>query len=245
MPIFKPYIFSCPKCHAQILGKTIRTDAIYYTKLYSDGKMMCDGLIAAEQQLVLCPSCAHSYWITEDTKRTDPDEIQDKSLVYPVRSWYLFGADARVTEGVVALINHCHEMLALMKPYTNEQEIYLRKLLLWAYNDLVRDRETKPALQLARPLLFFRERKERIKRLFLFKKMQDEHVSNIVRLIGLLKVHENKDISLATIAELYREKGNFEKCKELLNKTNRSTHYVSTIYERASQKCRLVFKVAG
>lgn len=245
MPAFKPYIFSCLKCNAQLLGKTIKTDAIYYTKLYSDGKMMCDGILAAEQQLVLCPSCAHTFWITSENQRIDPDSITDRSLVYPFRSWYLFGADARETEGVLALIKHCHEMLALMKPYTNEQEIYLRKLLLWAYNDLVRDRESRPAFHFMRPLAYFRERNKQLKRLVIFKKLQDERVSNIIRLIGLLKVHESKDIALASIAELYREKGNFQKCIELLEKTNRSTHYVEAIYEKARKHCRLVFKVAG
>ena len=245
MPAFFHYAFSCPRCKAIMSGKRLKDNAIYFTELYSDGKMICDGFIASDQQLVLCPSCAHTFWMDEKIQLSDLDDFTNKSQIYPFQSWYLFGTDPRETEGILALVEHCKRMLTTMKPYTTEQEMYLRKLLLWAYNDLIRFHATKSHFHLLHPMVYFRSIKKKAKQAQLFRKLQPAYSSNIKLLISLLRVHDNKPESRAFIAELFREKGNFIKSIEILTAMNRSTYFVNEIMHKAQHKDTFVFKVAG
>ncbi len=244
MTSFNRFIFSCPQCSAQLCGKRLKTDAAYFTELYSDGKMISEGIVFTDFQAVVCPSCAHAFWLENEKTELQDTEVADY-LVYPFQTWYLFGLDRNTPEGIRAMITRLQMLVNILKPYTNEQELYLRKLLLWAYNDLVRiDEEYTPSF-FKQPLAYLSEKRKRRKNLKAFQAYRQEYVANISRLIELLRIEEDKAANIAFIAELFREKGKFAKCLEILDKAMVSTHYLSEIHERASKENALVFKVAG
>ncbi|MCK9449696.1 MAG: hypothetical protein M0Q41_12060 [Bacteroidales bacterium] len=245
MSAFDLFVFHCPQCKSEIVWRRLKNDAISYTELYSDGKMICDGVVATDHQLVICPSCAHPFWLTNSINLLPPEQIQDMELTYPFQSWYMFGADLQKTEGILALIGRLTNLLAVMKPYTNEQEIYLRKLLLWTYNDLVRNHHLRAAFHLLHPFAYVQEIINHRQRLKQFRKRHTNYVANIIRLIELLRIQEDKAATRTFIAELYREKGNHARCLELLEAVSWSTYFTSEIKEKATAKCALVFKVAG
>jgi hypothetical protein len=243
---------SCPNCAARLAGKRLKTESINFSELYSDGKMLCDGILSAEQRIVICPSCSHTFWIPEksELKTYESNEIISfDNTVYEFSNWHQFGASTSKTDGKKALILHFQELLMRMKPFTVEQEIYLRKGLLWAINDLVREKRIYSLSDIFKGSFNFfswrNERKEWLKQQIMYIKFSDLRVSNIKRLIELIRISDDKDINRAYIAELYREKGNFTKTIQLIGELSRSTHYVSLILEKAKKGITNVFKVAG
>ncbi|MBS4059047.1 MAG: hypothetical protein KG029_01485 [Bacteroidetes bacterium] len=244
----------CPNCAAKLAGKRLKTDSISFSELYSDGKMLCNGLLSTEQKVVICPSCSHAFWNPNKTDTDfslsgDAQEILSENAVYQFSNWYLFGCDTTHSEGKRALIERYQDLLILLKPYSSEQEMILRKELLWAINDLVREKRQYHLSDIFNGKFNFfswrNERKEWFRQHFLFAKFGLLHVSNIKRLIELTRISEEKDINRAFLAELYREKGNFTKTIQLIGELSRSTHYVSMILEKAKSGNSFVFKVAG
>ncbi len=250
MHAFNAYYFFCPSCHAILAGKTQEMLGINFTELYSDGKMLCDELLAEPQLLVCCPSCSHLFWRPDEVLSKLPDEVQRESkMVYPYSSWYLFGADGSKTEGKKALITRCEKYLLSLRPMSAEQEFYLRKSLLWAINDLVRDYDHINFLAIFKKEFGFRwwlHNRGRLiagRQFFLAKsKIYDD---NIKRLIELVRSLPEKEADRVYLAELYRLKGNFVKSLEVLDKLNRATYYAEQIRRRVRAKNPTVFKVAG
>ncbi|MDP3442612.1 MAG: hypothetical protein Q8T08_07080 [Ignavibacteria bacterium] len=255
MTAFSDYFFSCPNCHAVMAGKKHNPDAIKSSILFSDGKMMCDALLVEDEHIINCPSCAHVFWLNENKSFENEKDVivslkdSSNSLteVYPFNSWYQFGCNTTKAEGKKALIDHYLKLLVYLKPYTQEQELYLRKSLLWAINDLIRygfRNRFRDILSGNCSLNSWRhERPDILLQRLTFKKLAPEYKTNIQRLTELIK--NSKDYDKLVVAELYREKGEFEKSIELIQQINRSTYFVSLILEKAKKRNSLVFQVAG
>lgn len=244
----------CPNCAAKLAGKRLKTDSISFSELYSDGKMLCNSWLSTDQKVVICPSCSHAFWNqnitdTDFSLSGNEQEVYFENAVYQFSNWYLFGCDTTHSEGRRALIERYQDLLILMKPYSAEQEMILRKELLWAINDLVREKKQYHLSDIfIRKFNFFswrNERREWFRQRVLFMKFHLLHISNLKRLIELTRISEEKDINRAFLAELYREKGNFTKTIQLIGELSRSTHYVSMILEKAKKGISIVFKVAG
>ncbi len=246
MHAIKTYYGQCPSCLAVMEGKIQDMLGVNCTELYSDGKMLCDDYLEP-QQLVCCPSCSHVFWYSE-AAALKTNNIAKES-VYPYSSWYLFGTDSSTVEGKIALIHHLEKYLVLLRPLSVTQELHLRKQILWAYNDLIRDHE-KFGLKawLSNRISFrtwrFEQRRISAERNF-FMSQKSRYQTNIKRLIEILRSSGDRDGDRVFIAELYRLKGNFEKSIEIIQELRRDTHYAHEIGKRARKGDPLVFQVAG
>lgn len=250
MAEFEVFYHNCPACSAVLAGKKMRAETVRFSQLYSDGLMLCDGWLSTTQMIVQCPSCSHVYWLESAEKiKATAIESSVTLFAYSYKSWYQFGCDTTTPEGKKALIEQYLSMLQLMKPCTHEQEMYLRKMLLWAYNDLVRDRHAVPIwrvrLSVKGIVSWHRFRKKQLLQYLLFRRWKYEYTGNIKRLIELVRSSEERAYEKAFLAELYREKGNFVKSVELLQQLGRSTHFVAHILDKARRRNSLVFLVAG
>jgi hypothetical protein len=247
------FYIKCPVCEAELAGKLHESLGINCTELYSDGKMICDELLSEPQLIVQCPSCSHIFWKDETVSLTVSDENSDqgthKVAIYPYSSWYLFGTNPNRSQGKIALIQHFTQLLSYLRPLNSKQEIYLRKSLLWAYNDLLRRNYSFTFLDFLKGKISYgtwrHERNHRLKEKFYFLKYTLSYKSNIKRIIDILRSAQDKEVDKVYLAELYRIKGNFDKAIEILNELNRSTHYVTMIRSKALKRNSTVFKVAG
>ncbi|HMM11174.1 MAG TPA: hypothetical protein PKE03_03670 [Bacteroidales bacterium] len=242
--------FSCSCCKSRIAGRKIYPEGVQYSVLYSDGKMICDGYQAEEHKLVSCPACAHLLWLPSvelREKTFDPSSMDQ--TVYPFSSWYQFGCNTAILEGKVALIEHYQHLLQCIRPINSETEIYLRKQLLWSINDLIRDRSETRFIRLllgkSKPANWRAGRRRQIRQNLAFLHYHNIHNANLQRLIELLRSNEDRELNRVFLCELYRQKGNFAKCLEMVAQLRRSTHYLSLIEEKARIHNSLVFKVAG
>jgi len=250
MHAFNNFYFHCPNCNAVLEGKTLEMLGMNFTELYSDGKMLCDDFLTEPQWLVCCPSCSHIFWRSKNQDDHIPEtEISDYGSIYPYSSWYLFGANMHQTAGKKALIRRLEKFLLLLRPLSPEQELYLRKSLLWAINDLVRESQAIGFLALLQGKIGFcswrQNRKTYLTEKFIFLSYSKAYNDNIKRLIELVRSFPDKEADKVYLAELYRLKGNFSKSREVLDKLNRATHYAHQIRMRVNRKNPAVFKVAG
>ncbi|MCC7318388.1 MAG: hypothetical protein IT219_07625 [Bacteroidales bacterium] len=255
-----PYVrlyFHCPECAAILTGKHLESPAIQCTELYSDGKMMCDELLSEPQMIVVCPSCGHIFWVIdpaspEKTLIPSFKELptkQQKVAVYPYSSWYLFGSNTYRTFGKLALIHQYSHLLTSFRPLSAEKELYLRKGLLWAHNDLVRKTSSYKFMDFLKGDVSFstwrHDRKHRMIYKYQFLKHLPAYKANIKRMIEILRSSPEREVEKVYLAELYRLKGDFTKSLELITELNRSTHFVNIIRNKALKKVSTVFKVAG
>ncbi len=223
---------------------------VSFTELYSDGKMLCDDFLAEPQWLVCCPSCSHVFWRSKNQEDHIPEvKIADSGSVYPYSSWYLFGVNVRQTAGKKALIRRFEKYLLMLRPLMPEQELYLRKSLLWAINDLVREKQANDFFALFKGKTHFRSwrriRHQLLTEKLLFHTYSKVYNDNIKRLIELVRSFPEKEADKVYLAELYRLKGNFARSTEVLDKLNRATYYAHQIRLRVGKKNPAVFKVAG
>ena len=138
--------------------------------------------------------------------------------------------------------------------YSIDQEIYFRRLLWWAYNDLIRnkfqisiERYTSKEMSLR---VWYRNRKKILEGTKLFKQHHEDFLDNLSILAHLLEDRytpddEEYEATNLDIIEMYRQLGDFDKAKELLEKTSRRTYFISRIEEKVKEKDDLVFLVTG
>jgi hypothetical protein len=250
MSAFQHFVLTCPSCSSRLAGLKLNPEGVQYSELFSDGKMICDGYLAEDQKIVACPACGHLSWLPNISVRaTINDPSSDDQTVYPFSSWYQFGCNTLTYSGKISLIEHYQHLLQCVRPLSNEVEIYLRKNLLWAINDLIRQRSETRFVRLllgkSKPANWRKGRRRQIRQNIAFVHYHEVHKANLQRLIELLRSNEERDINKVFLCELYREKGNFTKCLELVGQLKRSTHYLSLIEEKARLHNSLVFKVAG
>ncbi|MBK9292263.1 MAG: hypothetical protein IPM52_11645 [Bacteroidetes bacterium] len=250
MSAFQYFVICCPACHSRLSGVKINPEEVQYSELYSDGLMLCDGLMAEEQKLISCPACAHLFWApTVEKHACDADTCETDQTIYPHGSWYQFGCNTSNCDGKIALIEHYRQLLQCIRPLNSELEIYLRKKLLWAINNLIRQRSEASISQLLSGKSSFAHwrasRRNQTRQNLAFMGYRQLHISNIQRLIELLRSNEEREQNRLFLCELYREKGNFSKCLEMVRQLKRSTHFLTLIEEKARLHNSFVFKVAG
>lgn len=250
MSTYHYIVFGCPRCSSRLAGLKLNPAEVQYSELYSDGKMNCDGYLVEDQKLVSCPACAHLFWqpsVESNAVLFDPS-AQDQT-VYPYSSWYQFGCNTAKIEGKIALIEHYIRFLHIISPLGGDTETYLRKNLLWAINDLIRDRGETRLIRLllrkSKPVTWKASRRRQIRQHLAFLHYNQVHKANLQRLIELLRSKEDRGVNRVFLCELYREKGDFSRCLELVKNLHRSTHYLELIEKKARLHNSLVFKVAG
>jgi hypothetical protein len=246
MTSFEDFYIQCNCCEAWLIGKTPKVETVSQSLLYSDGMIINDLIPANPQKLVLCPACGKFFWILKENCLEAIPEI-DQVIAYPWTSWRFFGCNLLDNRGRKALINQYWQSLELMKPLSQQQEIWIRQSLLWAYNDLYRDAERWRFSDLLKGRVSLRYLLN--SRLFnkegvaYFESEKKRIEANVLALINLYEQDEASEPAM--IAELYREIGNFVKAAEILRNIIRKTHYINMLNKCVQAGNRAVFKVAG
>ncbi len=243
---FDPFYFQCPNCNAWLEGRVLRSELVNEAKLYSDGKVLYDNYITTRQKMVLCPSCAHTFWIEDSVEPIITTQKPD-AYVYSWATWRFYGIRFTDNKGKLALIKHYQAFLRKCH-YEPKKEIYLRRLLWWAYNDLNRNYgqiRLKYFLNGSMSFGVWRcNRNMLIEGEKLFVKHREDFVENLKCLLALLKKHP-EDRSDLELPEIYRELGLFDKSLGLLEGIGRQTHFVSEMMRNAKKNNPRVFTVSG
>ncbi len=246
--------FQCPNCASWLEGKQLRTETVNLSILYSDGKTLNDNYIIEPQKLIVCPACGHWHWVESLDNLT---LTKDKpAAFYSWNTWRFYGVHFASNEGKAALVSHYHHFLKTFPDIENnpEKEIYLRRMLWWAYNDFIRERYQMSLKYLFSGNMSFnvwRKNRRRLKEGFRFiRQSQEEYDANLSRLFVLLESQLNPDderfeaISLEMI-EILRELKRFDEAQRRLDAVPRRTHYISNIERHVQQHDPFVFLVTG
>ena len=95
-----------------------------------------------------------------------------------------------------------------------------------------------------------KNRKKILNGLELFKEHHADFLDNLNALVNLLKDRytpddEEYESTNLDIIEMYRQLGDFENARRLLDETKRRTYFISRIEEKVEEKDELVFLVTG
>lgn len=249
---FDTFYIQCPRCKSWLEGHLLISSLVNQSMLYSDGKILNDGYITEPQRMVVCPACNHWSWIDHYEKpcitKTKPNEAY-----YTWNNWRFYGVHFGSNEGRIALVNHYRTFLEKSN-YTYDQEIYFRRLMWWAYNDLIRNKYQADIHQYTSGEMSFKVWKKNRDKLIhgmgLFKQHRYDFLDNLKHLVILLEERytpddEEYETTCLDIMEIYRQMGDFKKVKSLLDDTKRRTYYISTIEKKVKEKDDLVFLVTG
>ncbi len=145
------------------------------------------------------------------------------------------------------MVKHYQQLLGKTH-YDPKKEIYLRRLLWWAYNDLHRN------FQYIRPKYLFNGfmsygvwncyRRMLLEGERLFIKNIKDFNENLERLLALFEKHPEEKGDLE-VPEIHRELRHFDKAKALLEKRSSRTHFTNEILKRLKRKDSRVFMVTG
>lgn len=246
MTSFEDFYINCPCCSAWLIGKKAKADSVNQSVLYSDGMIINDLIPANPQKIVLCPACGYLFWLQPDACHNSISD-SERLTAYTWPSWRFFGCNLLDNNGRIALINHYWNALKLLRPISVEQEIIIRKSLLWAYNDLYRDADAWRFVDVVNGKINFFywiiSRKFSRKGRALFDSEKPRFETNLLRLIEILEQDANAEPAI--IAEFYRELGDFRMAAQFLSKIVRRTHFINLLISHIQLGDKSVFKVAG
>lgn len=249
---FDTFYIQCPRCGSWMEGHLLISSMVNQSILYSDGKILNDGYITEHQKMVICPACNHWSWI-EKYEEPYITKKRPDSTFYTWNSWRFYGAHFGSNEGRLALVNHYKHFLEKSE-YTLDQEIYFRRLMWWAYNDLVRNRhQINFECYTSKEMSFkvwYKNRRKLLQGIEFFNQNYNNFINNLSILVNLLKDRYTEDdeefeSTNLDIIEMYRQLGDFENAKKLLTETTRRTYFISTIERKVEEEDKLVFLVTG
>ena len=149
--------------------------------------------------------------------------------------------------GKLALIHHYQTFLR-KSHYDAQNEIYLRRFLWWAYNDLHRNHQHVRLKYFLNGFMSYgvwhNNRRMIIEGEKLFIKNLKDFNANLSRLLALLEKHPEEQADLE-MAEIYRELRQFDKAKTLLEAAGSRTHFTNEMLRHSKWKDSKVFMVSG
>lgn len=242
---FEIIYFKCPKCDAAFEGRLLRREMVNESILYSDGKILNDGYNVQPQKMVICPSCGHTFWVEDVAKHATHDKPE--GFCYTWNTWRFYGCNFSTIRGKLVLIGHYREFLR-KRSYDPKKEIYLRRLLWWAYNDLYRNYDEKRIKYWLSGKMSYgvwsKNRRKILDGMFLFNELEKGFSDNLKRLAELIEKHAPDEDRL-TLVEIYRELKMFDKAKSFVDPITRRTHYVAGLVQNLKRKRHKVYKVSG
>lgn len=249
---FDTFYVQCPRCKSWMEGHLLISSMVNQSILYSDGKILNDGYITEQQKMIVCPACNHWSWI-EKYEEPFITKSKPQDTVYTWNSWRFYGVHFGSNEGRLALVNHYKNFLE-KSDYNKDQEIYFRRLMWWAYNDLIRNKyQTNIERYTSKEMSFkvwYRNRRKIQKGIEMFKEHHADFIDNLSKLVNLLKDRytsddEEYESTNLDIIEMYRQLGDFDNAQKLLDETTRRTYFISRIEEKVKERDDLVFLVTG
>jgi hypothetical protein len=199
---------------------------VHSSTTYSDG--FCEDGISKVKDISICVKCSGTFW-REDaklSKELDYEKMEELENGMDIMDLPWKFDDDRQEKQILFY----KELLDRDFADTEQKETYLRTRLWWSINDLVRHlSELYDAKNLRQLRSILKHRRESLK---LYKKYEELTKKNLDRLIFLyIKAGE---VDLLYLADMYREKGDFEKAWEISLKVEKK----GTIYNQMKHKIR-------
>ena len=150
-------------------------------------------------------------------------------------------------KGKMALINHYKSFLK-KSHFDPKKEIYLRRFLWWAYNDLHRNHQHVRLKYYLNGFMSYgvwrNNRVMIIEGEKLFLRNYKDFTANLKRLLALLEKHPEEQVDLE-VPEIHRELRQFDKAKSLLEQVGSRTHFTNELLRHSKWKDPRVFMVTG
>ena len=204
-------IIECPACGKRQLRRTLRSGNTFGARYFSDGKRVAD-MLPDFPYFVKCPACDVFFKITAklivgEISRHEIAENRDK--IQFVR---------------FLTVNEYRQAISVGLYNGNEKDILPLRVSLWRlYNDC-NDGERR-----SKTLSENRQSFDAVKTYEI--KENEDYVENCREILSLM-VEKTEDEDLLLRAELWRNLGEFEKCKSLLNDVKmpeKYERYISSI----------------
>lgn len=213
MTTFEMIVLKCPHCGTMMNAFDLMSYTVHRAENYSDGKS--EAGVPSSDRIGICTFCNKPFWREDARLPYDPDWQPEEDLSTVMDMFDLEWAFEDEREAKT--IQYYADLLEQGFANTDEKEFYLRLCLWWEINDLIRSlaswRNARNLGMLTAILNHSRKSKK------LFKSFREIFDANLDRLIFLyIKANE---IDLFFLAEMYRQRGNFSKAQEILDKTEK------------------------
>jgi hypothetical protein len=208
---------------------------VHNSTTYSDG--LCDDGISKIKDISICAACNKAFW-REDAKLTEELEWEameelEGALDMMDLPWRF--DDDRQEKKIIFY----KELLENDFADNDWKETYLRTRLWWSINDLVRHRSSwRNARNLKQFRYFTKHRRESLQ---IFRKYKELMKRNLDRLIFLYIKGGNVD--MLYLADMYREKEDFKKALEILEKIEKKGALYNQMKHRVRRKNSRVYQL--
>jgi len=217
MIINPPDIISCPICNAEQLRGSLASGNTFGAMYFSDGSMMAP-MLPREPVFVMCRKCKVFFKIT-------PKTVKGRVESGDNRPYVLF---LTIEEGLKAIADGLVNGEQEGSKEWKDDMLGLRVELWWAFNKRLRGASQ-----------------------FTDKIWQNEgekaaYVDNCRELLSLLSDGENDENHLHK-AEILRNIGAFDECRQMLDKIeNREKyeHYITAIRKKADEENTITFQIS-
>jgi hypothetical protein len=235
MTTFHPIAIKCPHCKTLMRDYELMSYTIHSSTTYSDG--LCEDGIPKNKDISICTNCSQAFW-REDAKLSkeldyDTMEKLESAMDMMDLPWRL--DDDRQEKKILFY----KDLLENDFADTDIKETYLRTRLWWSINDLVRHLSVwRDARNLKQLRFIIKHRKESLR---LFKKYESLSNENLKRLIFLYI--KKGDVDLLYLADMYREKNDFNKAMEILLQVERKGAIFNQMKHKIRRKNSRVFQL--
>jgi hypothetical protein len=225
-------IYKCPNCEALISNKSIGGGNNFNAKIFSDTKSI--SLMLAEFPIITkCIKCDTIFWLSKmEPIKKIPLGYNYKKPIKKIPWGYNYKKPSEYQKAIFLTIEDYFRALENGLAENQEDEKYIRIQIWWAYNDRIRINDFT---------IFLPETIAINKNNKLFTDNNDEMKwrENCEKLISILdpSIEDEKIM----IAELYRNLGDFEKCKSIILDIDNDE--INWIKERFLKECELKNKL--
>ena len=235
MTTFNLVMLKCPRCGALMTTYDLMSYTVHRSESWSDGKTGAG--MPASKNILICAVCREVFWTDDARLPEDPDWPADDSVasaldLYDLEWKFDDGSDEKTIDFYNNLLDN---------GFADEdvKEYYVRTRIWWSINNLIRHLSTWKS---ARNLGMLRKIiKHRRKTKALFKHYSALFDKNLDRLIFLLI--KSADVDMLYLANMYRERGDFNKAKEILEKVEDKSKTWTKIKKKVERKDRMVIRL--
>lgn len=238
MTDFYSEYYQCPKC----LGKIKKEGSLpkNHDYIFSDGAYFFNEFGELEfDSLLHCPSCAHYFWAHPDlyvgasepyhefdeSKATEiPEKIREEINCFSLKETFEYSSNFDYYTLIHDNIRYIKLLLESGMGNNKNNELYLRIKLMWAYNDLRRDKLLQQSFlrHIKRHFNFGKKNNDSS----LYKNLKKEYRDNLIRISELLEDEE----SFLTV-DINRSIGNFSLAKKILKNIEKTQNNNPDYYE--------------
>lgn len=236
MTTFDIIILQCPHCSTLMTDYELMSYTVHKATNWSDGKS--DIGQPLNSGICICPDCQRAFW-KYDARYTDEMDYELRDEL--PGSMDLWDLDWRFDDDrSVKKIAWYKDLLNEGFDDEGEKEMHVRTMIWWSINDLIRNLSGWRSARNIRQLSIILDHRRKSKAWF--KDQEDLFNENLDRLIYLYI--KNGDPDLLFIAEMYRERGNFKKAKEVFDKAeDPHLKYYKTIRKLIRRKRKMVVEL--